>query len=199
MAFEALQDRWEHMTPRERRLMALLGVAAVITLFVFVGRTIWGGLDEIDQQNEVRRDALRALEVYRAQQALGVDDQPDVVIPAEPVDLPAYLEDIANEVGVEIPSYSPQPQGSRGNFDEIAVNIEVREITIQQLATLLEKIETKNRAVVITELHIERSFREDDKLRKAGMTVTTYARSGGQPGPAPAGAAEARDGGGEEG
>lgn len=176
MAFEGLRDRWEHMTPRERTLMALLGVALVVTVFGVIGMTITDGLGDIADKNEARRDALQSLAVYRQQKAEGQGDTPKVKIPREPVDLPAYLEDIAKEVGVEIPSYSPQPQGQRGSYDEIAVNIDLRELTVYELADFLEKVETRNRAVVITQLHVERSFRDEDKLRKASMTVATYAK-----------------------
>lgn len=176
MAFEGLRDRWEHMTPRERTLMALLSVALVVTVFAFIGQTIWGGLDGIAAKNDERREALRSLEVYRLQKAQGTDDGPTVKIPKEPVDLPAYLEEIGKEVGVEIPRYSPQPQVTRGSFDEIAVNIDIREITVEELADFVERIETRNRAVVVTQLHVERSFREEGKLRKASMTVATYAK-----------------------
>lgn len=176
MALEGLRDRWEHMTPRERTLMAFLGVALVVTVFAFIGQTIWGGLDDIAAKNDERREALRSLEVYRIQKAQGTIDAPKVTIPKEPVDLPAYLEEIGKEVGVEIPTYSPQPQVTRGSFDEIAVNIDIREITVQELADFIERVETRNRAVVVTQLHVERSFREEGKLRKASMTVATYAK-----------------------
>jgi len=166
------------MTPRERSLMSVLGVAAVVAVFAFVGMTIGSGLDGIADRNERRRDALQALEVYRAQKAQGQDDKPQVKIPAEPVDLPAYLEDIAKDVGVEIPSYQPQPQVQRGAYDEIAVNIDLREITVYELAAFLERVETTNRAVVVTQLHLERSFRDEDRLRKASMTVATFAKRG---------------------
>jgi hypothetical protein len=47
---------------------------------------------------------------------------------------------------------------------------------VYELAEFLERVETRNRAVVVTQLHIERSFREEGKLRKASMTVATYAK-----------------------
>ncbi|RMH39073.1 MAG: hypothetical protein D6689_17705 [Deltaproteobacteria bacterium] len=163
------------MSPRERRLMVLLAVAFVVSVFGLVGRMIWDGLDAIEARNELRRDALRALDTYRRVAAEGGIDEPEVKIPKEPVDLPAYLEDIAKEVGIEIPNYAPQPQVARGAYDEIAVAIDLRNLTVQQLADFLEKVESRNRAVVVTQLQIERSFREEGKLRKASMTVATYA------------------------
>ena len=174
--FEGFRDKWEHMTPRERSLMALLGVSAVVVVFAFVGMTIREGLDEIAARNDARRDALDALEIYRAQKAQGTDDGPKISIPNEALDLPAYLEDIAKEVGIEIPNYQPQPQAQRGSYDEIAVNIDLREVTVQELADFMERVETRNRTVVVTQLRIERSFRDQDRLRKASMTVATFAK-----------------------
>ena len=175
MAFESLRDRWEHMTPRERRLMAVLGVALVVTVFAFIGMTINSGLANIEAQNQLRRDALEALEVHRQQKA-NPKAGPEVEIPATAPDLPTYLEGIAKEVGVEIPSYQPQPTEQRGTYKELSINIDMREVTVYELADFLEKVETRNPAVAITSLSVERSFREDDKLRKASMTVTTWER-----------------------
>jgi len=174
--FEALQDRWEHMTPRERRLMALLGVAFVVCVFAFVGMMIQGGLDDIEAENELRRDALAALAKHRREQ-LRPKDGPQVEIRKEAVDLPTYLDGIAREVGIEIPNYNPQPTDARGAFNVISTNIDVRDVTVDELSSFLEKVETRDRTVVITSLSIERSFRKEDELRRAAMTVTTYERA----------------------
>ncbi len=173
--FEQLRDRWEHWTPRERRLMMLLGVALVVSVFLFIGKTIGDGLDDIDKENAKRREALAALEVYRAQQAVP-QDGPKVKIPDEAVDLNAYLENIASPLSLKIPSYQPQPDMERGNYVEVSVSIDLRDITVQDLASFLEQVETKNRTVVVTNLKVERSFRDQEKLRTASMTVATFAK-----------------------
>jgi hypothetical protein len=174
------------MTPRERRLLVLLGVAVMFTVFAAIAATIRSGLAEIEARNELRRDALRALDIFRQQKAQP-DDGPQVPIPDEAPGLVTYVDAIAKEVGVEVPRYEQPPSQSRGTFNEVTVELELREVTIYQLADLLEKIETRNPAIAITSLSIERSFRDDDKLRKAAMTVTTWERAkqapaGGEPG-----------------
>ena len=193
---EGLRDRWEHMAPRERRLMALLGVTGVITVFAFIGMIIGDGLDSIEGKNQERRDALDALEVHRAR-AAEPSQAPKIEIHDEALDLPVYLSTIAGELQISIPGYSPQPTVTRGAFDEISTSIDLREVTLDQLSQFLERVETSDRTVVVTALHIERSFRDQDKLRKASMTVTTYVKKpkAGEEKPAEAAAPEAEEGG----
>lgn len=174
MAFEALQDRWEHMAPRERVLMALLGATAVVCVFAFVGMTITRGLDRIDEGNDAARAALVSLAGHREVMAQQADTPAGPAIPAEAPSLSTYLDEIAGEVGVTVPSFQPQPTAQHGAYNQISMNIDLRDITIDELAEFMEKVETKNRTVVITNLRVEGSFRDKEKLRKASMTVTTW-------------------------
>ncbi len=173
MAFEGLRDRWEHMAPRERNLLMLLGATAVICLFALVANSITSGLDRIETGNEEKREALKNLVVLK-QQKSRQSSGPTVKIGTEAPSLSTYLEEISKEVGVQIPNYQPQPPIDNGGFEEISGRIELREVTVYQLAEFLEKVETKNRTVVVTSLTIEKSRRDQDKLRKAAMVVSTY-------------------------
>lgn len=173
MAFEGLRDRWDHMAPRERNLVAVLGVALVGVVFLVIASTISSGLAAIEASNEDKRLALENLVLIKQRKT--TRRGPTVTITSTAPSLSTYLEGIANEVGgVQIPNYQPQPSVARGSYEEISGRIELREVTIYQLAEFLEKVETKNRTVVVTTLNIEKSRREPDKLRKATMVVSTF-------------------------
>jgi|GEM_PF-4429129 len=172
MAFEGLRDRWDHMAPRERNLVVLLGATAVFCVFALIANTISSGLSAIEARNDEKRMALENLMILKQQKTQ--QRGPKVTIGATAPSLSTYLEGIAGEVGVQIPNYQPQPSQPRGVYEEISGRIELREVTIYQLAEFLEKVETKNRTVVVTTLNVEKSRRDPDKLRKATMIVSTF-------------------------
>jgi hypothetical protein len=165
------------MTPRERSLMALLGGAFVLTGFLFIGMTIRDGLNTLEEENAQRREALAALEVYRAKKAAGAANTPEIQIANEARDLPSYLEEIAKEVGVKIPEYSPQPQVPRGAYVEISNNIELSDVTLAEAANFMEKVETRDRTIIISEVRLERSSREEGQLRAVRMKITTFEKA----------------------
>ncbi len=174
---DRLRERWERITPREQKLVMLLGATAVGIVLALIGFAINDGLRAREVKNDQTRRALALLRDVRAAGAQRNLDTPQVKIPDEPVELESYLEEIGKEVGVAIPGYSPRPKATKGKFTEVSTRIEIRGITILELKDLLEKIETKSKVVVVTNLHIKRHFREEDKL-DTEMVVSTYYREG---------------------
>jgi hypothetical protein len=164
------------MAPRERGLFGLLAMTAVICVFVLVGMTIRDGLGDIAERNQDIRDALALLDVHR-QRLAEPREEPVVQIGTTAPSLCTYLDEVKTQVGVSIPSCQEQTGLPKGGFDVLTANIDLREVTVYELADFLEKVETTNRTVVVTNLRIEKSFRDPDKLRKAAMTVTTFKRS----------------------
>ena len=176
---DRLRERWERITPREQKLVKLLGATAVGIVLALVGFSINDGLHAREVKNDQTRRALALLRDVRAAGAQRDLDMPHVKIPDEPVELESYLEEIGKEVGVAIPGYSPRPKATKGKFTEVSTRIEIRGINILELKDLLEKIESKSKVVVVTNLHIKRHFREEDKL-DADMVVSTFYREAGK-------------------
>jgi hypothetical protein len=177
-ATDKLRERWERITPRERRLVALLGVTAVILILGWVWFTIAGGLDSIETKNEKKREALRKLDTFRRDKAMGAgggdDSAPKVDIPGQPIELESYLERIAKDVGVEIPGYNSLPEGTKGNYQQVSTKVTIKGLDILMLKDLLYRIETGGGgAVIVDELHVKREFRDDTKL-EATMVVSTF-------------------------
>jgi len=188
-ATDRLRERWERISPRERRLLTVLGATAVVLVLGWVWMTIAGGLNAIERKNEAKRDALEKLASYRLDKAMG-GDQPTrrkVEIPAQPVELEGYLERIAKEVGVEVPGYNSLPDGTKGNYQQVSTKVTVRGLDILQLKDLLYKIETGAGGVVaVEELQVKRDFRDEDKL-EATLVVSTFYDKNAAPAPPPAG------------
>jgi hypothetical protein len=91
-----------------------------------------------------------------------------------PVELESYLERIAKDVGITIPSYNPRPESTKGGFSEVATRFDVRGLTILQLKDLLQAIESgEGGRVIVSDLQIKRQFREQEKL-DVELVVSTF-------------------------
>ena len=172
---DSLRERWERITPREQKLVILLGLTAVGIALALVGFAISDGLSAREAKNKRTRHALSLLREVRAAGAERSVDTPQVKIPDQPTELESYLEEIGKEIGVPIPGYAPRPKATKGKFTEVSTRIEVRGITVLELKDLLEQIETKSKVVVVTNLHVKRHFRDTDKL-DVDMVVSTFYR-----------------------
>ena len=170
-SLDSLRMRWEGISEREQRLIAVLGITFVVVIVVWVGMQIDKRLTVLEQKNAKMRKALSALQLYRAD---GGDAQtgPQVAIPKKPVKLQTYLEGIAEEVGVKIPGFNPRPPQESGKYTENSTRIEIRKMSIGELAEFLQKVEG-NPVVVIKALNIRQHFRDREKL-DVRMDVATY-------------------------
>ena len=102
-----------------------------------------------------------------------VEEGPQVGIGDTAIPLTTYLSEAAGEVGLSIPEFSPRPPTPKGQFNEVTVNIALKGVTADELRKFLEKVETKQRIVVVTNLTITRQFRDNEKL-DVDMTVATW-------------------------
>jgi hypothetical protein len=162
---ETLRDKWESITPRERRLVVLLGIVAPIVLVIFLGFQIMDGLEMREKRNDRMRQALRVLDGVRAkgEQAKPADDVV-ALMTSEPLDLDSYVDNVAKKVpGVTIPRVGRKTPVNKDGFVHSAVNFEVRDVNVNQAKDFLEALETDSKLVAVTSLTITRKFRDEEK------------------------------------
>jgi general secretion pathway protein M len=173
-----LRERWEQMAPRERRLVTALGVTAVVCVFAFVGLQIKDGLDAIGEKNASTREALRKLDRYALTQAEGKADesQQAAVIGDAATPLASYTEGIANELGLTIPESTERPAVVKGKYRELALDVKLRGVSLEQLAQFMKRIETRQPAVVTTRVFVRPYVSAHEKL-DAELTVVTWEKA----------------------
>ncbi|GAB4509212.1 MAG: hypothetical protein Tsb0020_25630 [Haliangiales bacterium] len=171
---QRLRDRWDQISPREQRLLVVLAAASVVVVIGLLWRGISAGLSEIEQQNEDLRGVLTLLEEYREIRATAGAASERVELPAQPVKLQSYLEEIANGLGITIPGFSPLPGASREGVVTASTRIDVRDISIADLGSFLSQVETRSESVVVESLEIRTGRRDKEKL-DVTMVVTAYA------------------------
>ena len=175
-ASDRARDFWDRISPRERKLVILLGVAAPIILAVFLGLQIKDGLDNIDARNAKMRRALVVLTDLRARGPLQPTDDVVSTMGVEPLSLDTYLRNAATKAGFPIKgTITPRQAVTRNGFVTNSVSISLDDLELDKVKAFLQEVETASKVVVVTNLDIKRDFK-DRKLVDAKLDVSTYAK-----------------------
>jgi hypothetical protein len=173
---DALRDKWERLSQRERTMVSALGVTFVLMVTLIVGFLIADGLSSFAERNADMRQALKDIDTQRDSynRMKAKSSQLESRIPRTPIQLQGFLEQAAKESGVEIPESTertPAPAGKR--WVERSVDLHLPHVTLDSLARFCRTIETGPNLVVVTALSIHT---RDDKHQQleVDMTVTTY-------------------------
>lgn len=178
MAFEGVRDWWERLAPREKRLFGLLGLTFVVCVFALIGYRIRDGLAAIEARNAAAREALRSIDEHRDDLMGGGGPKGDLAarLGGAAPSLAPYLESIANEVGIQIPESSERTPTTKGEHNELVIDVKLRGVTIDQLAQFLKKVETRHPAVVTQRLYVRTYFNQHEKL-DVELTVAAYEKA----------------------
>jgi hypothetical protein len=175
-----LRDFWERLGPRERRLGGFLGVVLVVCLLGYAAFSINDGLGAMQQKNEDTRALLANLEAHRDELAVdhgGTKGDAVGLIGDEAAPLSTYLEKIGTEAGVTIKNQTDRPVVIKGKFQEVATNIILFDLNVDQMARFLRGIETGSPIVVTRHLVVKRASLTKEKLERVEVTVATYQRN----------------------
>ncbi len=194
MAFEQLRDRWENAAPREKRLVLALGITAVVCVLGFVFLNVRNRLADLEGQNAQARYALRLIAEHQDEimEKRNSPEDPERLIPETAQPLQTYLEGIATQAGnMTIPDSTEKPPVIKGKYRELSLDINLRGVTLDQLAKFLKMVETNAPAVVTQALYVKPYVSAHDKL-DVKLTIAAYekapvakpGRPGGKPGKA---------------
>ena len=174
-ALDQLRDKWEAITPRERRMVVLLGISTIAILIIYVALEIKDGLDALDAKNARARKALVTLAGMRAQSKTSTPDDPAKQIPTEPIKLETYIINAGSKANVTVPAVNTRSPSPRGNYVAHAATVELREITLTQAKDFLQAIEGESKIVVVSSLQLRRNFRDKEKL-DLSVEIVTWSR-----------------------
>jgi hypothetical protein len=187
-ASDRARDFWDRISPRERRLVIIAGIAAPLTIAIWLGLQIKDGLDAISERNAKTRRALVVLTDLRARGPLQPTDDVVATMGVEPLSLDTYLRNAANKAGFPIKgTITPRNPVTRNGFVTNSVAISLDDLELEKVKAFLQEVETASKVVVVTNLDIKRDFK-DKTLVDAKLEVSTYSKE------RPAGDAEKADG-----
>jgi type II secretory pathway component PulM len=173
------QERWDNWTPRERRMVALLGGTFALFVVGLVTRQIVAGLGDLEDKNERTRAALKLLSENRedlmaARSKAGAEMS---IFDAQAPPLATYLEGIANELGIQIPESTERQGTAKGKFAERLVDVKLKNITLAELAEFMRRVEMGSPVVVTQRVLVMKSaFGTPEKIDSADLTIAAYER-----------------------
>ncbi len=174
-ALDKLRDRWEAITPRERRMVVLLGVSFVLVMIIYVSLEIREGLVALEAKNARSRKALTMLTAYKAQARNAQPDDPAKQIGTQPLKLESYIYRAGEKAKVTVLAVNARSPSTKGSFVAHAASVEVREVTLTQVKDFLEALESESKVVMVSALQLRRNFRDKEKLDLT-IDVVTWSR-----------------------
>src|SRR5258705_6648306 len=116
---DKLRDKWESITPRERRLVVVLGIAIPTVLIIFLGHRISNGLDDREHRIDRERKALVVLQNLRIS-GVGAEKQTDEALAemkkGTPIVLETYVGKAFDKIQIARPTVTPGTNQTKDGF-----------------------------------------------------------------------------------
>lgn len=172
---DRLASAWSGLTDRERKLVALLGVALVLTVIAL-------GIGSFSNALEAKRQAIARKEIaiqevarlaatYR--QAEAVRNQIETRLRGTPVRLFSYLEETAKNQNVTIGNMQDRGSDTRDGLVRSTVEVSFPSIELQPLVRFVNEIEKNPRVVKVERVRIRQRRDEPERL-EVTLTISTY-------------------------
>jgi type II secretory pathway component PulM len=170
------------LSEREKRLV-LITAAVAIVLVVFLGVTLLdSALDKRQKRVAQRRDEIKQLDDLRGkyEDAVQAEKKSAARIRSNTSSLFSLMQKAASDVGLTLTDLNETrvPVKDNPDLSEVSVVLNLKEISVDKLTTLLEKIEgARNDGVVkVTKMKVKTRF-DNPEMLEANLTVATWRSS----------------------
>jgi type II secretory pathway component PulM len=174
---KSIDEALSRMSPRERSLVAALGVSIAALFLLVGGYIIYSRLDDLEDSNSAMRQALRDIERKRGAylQARTRSATLEGRIGTTPLSLSGYLEQIAKDTGVEVRETNPRtPEKVGKKYIQQSIDVRLSKVQLEPLVKFMRKLEqSPSNLVMVTQLSVR--ARDDKHVDfDVDMTVSTY-------------------------
>jgi len=182
-ASSRLVSSFQRLSERERRLVALTSVVAIV---FFVGGGSWAASNARDAKErrvkakQEQLDQILALR-ERYQEAEANEKRASARVKSNTTSLFSLLQKAAGELGLQLNDLNERKVPVKDTeLVEVSVDVNLKEVSIDKLNAFLEKIEGKRRdgVVKVQKLKVKTRFDQPDML-EVSMTVATWKPAGG--------------------
>ena len=179
----ALGAAFSKMTDRERKLVALTAVVAVLLVVAGLAWSISGAITKREKGIAARKEEIAQLEALRGEYEAATARQKAAenrIKSAAATSLFTLMQKSAAEVGLSLADLNERRIPVKdSDLTEVTVDVNLKEISIDKLATLLEKIEgrTTDGVVKVTKLKVKTRF-DNPEMLEAMLTVSTWKAPG---------------------
>jgi general secretion pathway protein M len=170
-----LRAQIENMSPREQRLLVILGSVFGALLFLGIPIYIYSELSAARDHNEEVRGLLERMN--KASELLAVRRKEREAVelrfakPAPP--LASFIESAARQNGLDVPESTDRPDVSHKGYTEHITVVKMRKVGLKPLVEMLEKIERSGHPVAITQLSIKARASDPDSY-DVQLGVSSY-------------------------
>jgi hypothetical protein len=185
----ALGAAFARMSDRERKLVMLTAAVAVLLLVVGLGWSLSSSITKREKGIASRKEEIAQLEALRGEYEAATARQKAAenrIKSAAATSLFTLMQKAAGEVGLPLADLNERRIPVKdSDLTEVTVDVNLKEISIDKLVTLLEKIEGKTSAGVVKVTKLKAKTRLDNPdMLEVGLTVSTWrapAADGGKP------------------
>ncbi len=179
-----LQGALAKMSDRERRLVFLTAGVAVILMIAGLGWSISGAIRSREKGIANRKGEIAQLETLRAEYDAATARQKAAearIKTATQTSLFTLMQKAASEVGLSLSDLNERRLPVKdSDLTEVTVEVNLKEISIDKLVTLLEKIEGKTSGGVVKVTKLKTKTRMDaPDMLEVNLTVSTWRAVGG--------------------
>ncbi|HEU4685095.1 MAG TPA: type II secretion system protein GspM [Nitrospira sp.] len=180
---QPLKERWRHLAPRERLILAIGGaVVAGSLLFLLIIDPLLASIEKLERQ-AIRKQKERAelallAEQYAAKQAKLAQREQHLPPAGGTFSLLAYMEEAATTAQVRdrIVGMQPQQPTVIQGYQESAVDLRLDGVQLPQLLALLVAMEEAPYDVQVRHLQVKPKYDNPVNL-DASLRIVTYQKS----------------------
>jgi len=188
----SLRDQLDNISPRERKLLSLLGVVFAVIVLLGLPGYVYADLLSTRSHNDAIREQLAQIDkmgpLLSKRRAQREAQDRRYANPAPR--LGPFIEGAANEHGLEVPESKRLSEVEHGGFTERATQVKMRKVGLEALVGMLEQIERSGYPVAITKLEITNRAPPPDTY-DVTLAVSAYDKEGAQEAAAAAASASA--------
>jgi hypothetical protein len=174
-----LREQLTTMSPREQRLLAILG--SVFGAMIFLGLPVYfySNLSDARARNQDIRDVMRRMDkasdllAKRRGERLALDLRYAKPAPA----LASFIEKAASANGLEVPESTDQQTIEGKGYKERVTSAKLRKVGLKPLVKMLERIERSGHPVSISKLSIKAKATGPD-LYDVNLAVSAFDKDG---------------------
>lgn len=185
----ALGAAFARMSDRERKLVMLTATVAVLLLIAGLGWSLSSSTTRREKGIASRKEEIAQLEALRGEYEAATARQKAAesrIKQAASTSLFTLMQKAASEVGLSLSDLNERRIPAKdSDLTEVTVDVNLKEISIDKLVTLLEKIEGRTSAGVVKVTKLKARTRLDSPdMLEVGLTVSTWrapTTDGGKP------------------
>ena len=175
-------EQLKRLSPRERVMVVVGGLfLCIVLIYTTLLEPIVDRMQRLDRLIAGKQSAIQELAVVRAEfvgvhaQARRIDQTIDAA--ADTFSLLAFLEEVADDVGIksQIVAMRPQSAVSSSDYRENSVEVKIEKVDLSSVVDLLKAMHEASAVLRFKRFHLRPRF-DDPEYLDVAFRVSTYER-----------------------